>query len=119
MKITNIGDRKRKTFEIIFLLAIMTICMSASIVSCIFYIDRISKENSESNSMLVSHVVCDGIENKFEDPIIVAKTMANDYFLKEYMEQSGEKSPEKIEQDIATYLESIRTGFGYPMIYAV
>lgn len=119
MKITTIEDRKRKSFVIIFLLAIMTICMSASIVSCIFYIDRISDKNSESNSMLVSHVICDGIKNKFEDPIIVAKTMASDYFLKEYMEQSGEKSPEKVEQDVATYLESIRTGFGYPMIYAV
>ena len=71
MKITTIEDRKRKSFVIIFLLAIMTICMSASIVSCIFYIDRISDKNSESNSMLVSHVICDGIKNKFEDPIIV------------------------------------------------
>ena len=115
----EIEEKKRKYFEIVLLFAIMTISMSASIISCIVSIGRISSENSESNSMLISHMINDGIENEFLKPIMVAETMSNDYFLKEYMKKSGEESPEAVEKDVASYLDSIRTGFGYQMVFAV
>lgn len=111
--------KERKSIEIVVLFIIMTISMSASLISCIVSIEHISAKNSESNSMLIAHVVNDGIENKFIKPIIVAETMSNDYSLKEYMKKSGAGSPEAVEQEVASYLESIRNGFGYSMVYAV
>lgn len=115
----EIEEKKRKSFEIIFLFTIMTISMSASIISCIVSIGRISSENAENNSMLISHMINDGIENEFIKPIMVAETMSNDYFLKEYMKKSGEESPKSVESNVASYLDSIRTGFGYQMVFAV
>lgn len=115
----EVEEKKRKSFETIVLSTIMAISMSASIISCIVSIGRISDENSESNSMLISHMINNGIENEFLKPVMVAETMSNDYFLKEYMKKSGEESPESVENDIAAYLDSIRTGFGYQMVYAV
>lgn len=112
-------EEKRKSVDIVLLLAIMTISMSASIISCVVSIGRISDDNSESNTMLISNMVYSGIDNEFLKPIMVAETMSNDYFLREYMKECGEKSPEAVESDVATYLESIRTGFGYQMVFAV
>lgn len=112
-------EKERKSLEIIVLFIIMTISMSASIVSCIVSIERISAKNTKSNSMMIAHMLNDGIENEFLRPIMVAETMSNDYSLREYMKKSGEDSPETVEDEIASYLESIRTGFGYQMVFAV
>lgn len=111
--------KERKVFDSIVLFVIMAISMSAAIVSCIISIDNISDENSESNSMLIAHMVNDGIENEFIRPIVVAETMSNDYSLREYMKRSGDASSEEVEDEVAAYLDSIRNGFGYYMVYAV
>ena len=111
--------RERNSFEMIFLFVIMTISMSASIISCIVSIERISAKNSENTSMLIAHVVNDGIKNEFLRPIVVAETMANDNSLKEYMKISGEDSPEIVKDEVSAYLDSIKNGFGYQMVFAV
>ncbi|MGN0495680.1 MAG: diguanylate cyclase domain-containing protein [Lachnospiraceae bacterium] len=112
-------EKERKSIEIVVLFIIMTISMSASIISCIMSIDRISEKNSEHNSMLIAHMINDSIENEFLKPIMVSETMSNDYSLKEYMKKSGKESPESVEDEVAAYLASIRTGFGYQMVFAV
>lgn len=112
-------EKKRKLLDIVVLFTIMAISMSASVVSCIVSINRISDKNSQSNSLLIAHMVNDSIENKFLKPVIVSETMSNDYSLKQYMKKSGESSPEAVEKVVASYLDSIRTGFGYQMVYAV
>ena len=111
--------RERKSFDMFFLFVIMTISMSASIISCIVSIERISAKNSENTSMLIAHVVNDGIKNEFIKPIVVAETMANDNSLKAYMKISGEDSPETVKDGVAAYLGSIKAGFGYQMVFAV
>lgn len=110
---------ERKSLNIILLFGIMTISMSASIFSCIVSIQRISSENSKSDSMLLAHMVSDNIECEFIKPIVVSETMSNDYSLKQYMKRSGTVSPESVEDKIAAYLNSIKNGFGYQMVYAV
>ncbi|MGN0352810.1 MAG: diguanylate cyclase domain-containing protein [Roseburia sp.] len=112
-------ERERKTFDIVILFIIMTISMSASMISCIVSIEHISNKNSENNSMLIAHMVSDSIENEFLKPIVVAETMSNDYSLKEYMKKSGEDSPHAVEDEVAAYLDSIKTGFGYQMVFVI
>lgn len=118
-RIKTRNDKKRKSIEIVTLFIIMMISMSASIISCIVSMKQISDENSENSSMMIAHMVSDGIENEFLKPIIVAEMISNDYNLKQYMEKSNEGYPEQVEKEIATYLESIRTGFGYQMLFVV
>ncbi|MGN0427907.1 MAG: diguanylate cyclase domain-containing protein [Agathobacter sp.] len=112
-------EKERKSIEMVILFIIMTISMSASIISCIISIERISDKNSQSSSMMIAHMVSDSIENEFLRPIIVAETMSNDYSLKDYMKRSGEVSAQSVETEVSTYLDSIRTGFGYQMVFAV
>ena len=111
--------KQRKVIESVILFVIMTISMSASIISCIVSIERISNKKAESDSKLVANMVSSGIENQFLRPIVVADTMSKEYNLKELMKGSGEESPEAVEEEMSAYLESIRSGFGYQMVYAV
>lgn len=112
-------EKERKTIEIVVLFVIMALSMSASVVSCIISIERISVNNSESNSKIIAHMVDSGIQNEFLRPIMVSETMSKDYSLKEFMKESNNNSPESVEEEVASYLDSIRTGFGYNMVFAV
>lgn len=111
--------KQRRTVDLFILFVIMVLSMSASVFSCILSIQRISSENSESDSMILAHMVSDRIENEFIKPIAVAETMSNDYSLKQYMRISGEVSPAAVENNMASYLESIKNGLGYQMVFAV
>ena len=93
--------------------------MSAAIFSCIYSIQKISAENEQSDSTILAHMVESGIESVFTRPIVVAETMSNDYSLKQYMKKSGSVEPEAVETKVADYLDSIKKGFGYQMVYAV
>lgn len=118
-RINERRGRERKSVEIIILFIIMTISMSASTISSIISIQRISADNSESNSLIIAHMVNSGIENEFIKPIMVSETMSQDLSLQEYMRRSYEDSPESVEKEVSSYLNSIRTGFGYQMVFAV
>lgn len=111
--------KQRRSLDVIILFFIMTISMSASVVSCILSIRRISSENSESDSMLLAHMVSDSVEREFIEPIIVSKTMSNDDTLRQYMELGQNTSPKSVEDKISIYLDSIRNAFGYQMVFAV
>ena len=69
--------------------------------------------------MVLAHMVSDSIEREFIKPIIVVETMSNDFSLKQYMKKSGDVSAESVEKNVAAYLESIKNGFGYQMVFAV
>lgn len=112
-------ERPKKFLEILALFMIMAVSMSASIISCIFSINHISEQNAASNSQLVANAVSAGIENEFIKPIMVARTMANDYNLKDYLKKAGKNASKSMEKEVASYLDSIRTGFGYQMVFAV
>ncbi|MGN0337135.1 MAG: diguanylate cyclase domain-containing protein [Lachnospiraceae bacterium] len=111
--------KQRSSLDVIILFVIMTISMSASVFSCILSIQRISSENSESDSMLLAHMVSDSVEREFIEPIVVSKTISNDYTLRQYMKLGQKTSPMSVEDKISIYLNSIKNGFGYPMVFAV
>ncbi|MDD7643188.1 MAG: hypothetical protein PUK75_12085, partial [bacterium] len=105
--------KQRRSLDVIILFVIMTISMSASVFSCIVSIQRISSENSEDDSMLLAHMVSDGVEREFIEPIVVSKTMSNDYTLRQYMKLGQKTSSASVEDKISIYLDSIRDGFDY------
>lgn len=111
--------KQRRSLDVIILFVIMMISMSASVFSCILSIQRISSENSESDSMLLAHMVSDNVEREFIEPIVVSKTMSNDYTLRQYIELEQNTSPKSVEGKISTYLDSIKNGFGYQMVFVV
>ncbi|MBO5154366.1 MAG: diguanylate cyclase [Eubacterium sp.] len=69
--------------------------------------------------MLLAHMVSDSVEREFIEPIVVSKTISNDYTLRQYMKLGQKTSPMSVEDKISIYLNSIKNGFGYPMVFAV
>lgn len=108
----------RRSYETIVLFSIMVISISASIISCIVSIRRISADISVSSSQVVAHIVGDRVDNLFLRPMTVTETVSKDAVFRNYMRRS-EADPQEVEADMAAYLESIRTGFDYQMVYAV
>ena len=111
--------KQRRSLDVITLFVIMTISMSASVFSCILSIQRMSSENSEGDSMLLAHMVSESVEREFIEPIVVSRTMSNDYTLLQYMKLGQKTSPALVEDKISIYLDSIRNGFDYQMVFAV
>lgn len=107
----------RRSFDVILLFVIMAVSMSASIVSCIASMRSIAGEISRSNSQTIAHIISDGMERLFSGPVTVTQTMANDFNLQIAMTQNDPNDPEANAPDMASYLKSIRAGFGYQMVY--
>lgn len=107
-----------RILSIIVLFTIMVISMSASIISCIISIKRMSDENSEDNSYIIAQMINDSIETEFVKPITVGVTLSQDATLKKLLKESSKVNPTNIEDDMSEILEAIRTGFGYQMVFA-
>lgn len=108
----------RRSYGTSVLFLIMVISITSSIVSCILSIRQISSEISVRSSQVIAYVVNDHLENLFLRPITVTETMSKDYSLQKYI-QGSEDGSEKAAQQISAYLDSIRSGFGYQMVYLV
>ena len=108
----------RRNKETMLLFFIMVISMSASIISCLVSIRRISAVNSEQSSQTVAHMVNDRLEKEFLRPIVVAETMSKDYSLQKLLMKSGDFSARDAEAGMVSYLHSIQNGFGYQMAFA-
>lgn len=108
----------RRSNSVTILFIIMIVSISAAIVSSIISLRRISSEIAVSNSQVIARIADDYVENTFLRPMTVTETMSKDYNLQEYMRRSNE-GDETVEAPMASYLESILSGFGYQMVYAV
>ncbi len=111
--------KDKRNFLVKLLAIIMTIIMAISIMTCVISINRISAQNSENDSHVISSMVSNAIQNSFLKPITVSETMCQDYSLEQYLITSGEVSPYEPEEEVAAYLRSICDGFGYQMVFAV
>lgn len=109
----------RRSLDTILLFVIMAVCMSVSIISCIASMRSIAGEISRSNSQAIAHIISDGIGQLFNGPVTVTQTMANDFNLQNAMAQNDPSAPEANASEMASYLESIRNGFGYQFVYVV
>lgn len=116
---TSEENAHQKFIELVVLFSVTTITMTASIISCIVSLKSISDDNREENSMVLTHMVYDEIDNEFTRPLIITDTMSSDYFLRKYIEEGSTLTPEEIEENIVSYLKSVETGFGYQMLYVV
>ena len=108
----------RRSYGTSVLFLIMVVSITTTMVSCIISIRKFSSEISVRNSQIIAHIVNDHLENLFLRPITVTETMSKDSNLQNNI-RSSENGDEKAAEQVSTYLESIRSGFGYQMVYLV
>lgn len=117
----DLHERKRiRKIEIIILFIIMSISMGASILSCLYSIDRISRDYSKKDSNTISELISNKVETKLLEPIIVTKTMAQDASLIDELYKSCiDNNPEEITNEVSSFLKTIAKGFGYYQAYVI
>lgn len=100
-------------------LYIFVVCMVLSIIFTVAKTGGILKERSENEQRVETGLISNAISNEFLRPITVADTMSKDANLKLMMCTSSRGEALKYEQNAAIYLDAIKNGFGYSMVYAV
>lgn len=115
----HLEQMKNKKIDVIILFAIMLLSMSASIIACARIIQQVSQDNSAMQSQTIAQMVGAEIENEFIKPITVAQTISEDLSIREYVKGESKEEAEAVAAGMAEQLESIRTGFGYQMVFAV
>ncbi len=107
-------DKRILVWTIILIAAsfILTTCISVSSLNTV-----IEGHDEEMSKVLASNVY-DSINNVLSEPIIVAKTMSNDYYLIEPLKEK--EFPKSKEQDIlVSYLNTIKTNMEYSSVFIV
>ena len=108
----------RRSYGTSVLFLIMVVSNTITMVSCIISIRQISSEISLRSSQVIANIVNDHLENLFLRPITVTETMSKDYNLLNNI-RSSENGDEEAAEQVSAYLDSIRSGFGYQMVYLV
>ena len=110
---------KNSRFDVVVLFLIMLISMSASIIACASVIQRVTKENSEMQSMTIAQMVSAKIENEFIKPITVSQTISQDLTVRSYIAGDTKKEAEAVKDDMTAHLVSIGNEFNYKMVFVV
>lgn len=108
---------KKKFFIVIILSFIL--CSVATAFLCIDKSRFALQGNYENENRNIAGLISNDIEKSFLRPITVSETMSKDYTTKEILSAGNKNEAEKTESSAADYLESLKAGFGYTMVYAV
>ena len=108
----------RRFYGTSVLFLIMVVSIASTMLSCILSIRNISSEIGVRSSQVIAHIVSDHLENLFLRPITVTETISNNSSLQEAI-RSSDHGDEQAAAQLADYLESIRSGFDYQMVYLV
>ena len=112
--------KKKRRIELIVLFVIMAISMSASLITCLYSLDNVSKEYSQKDSTTISELVSNKIETKILEPLMVSKTMSQDNSLINKLHNSSvNNDPNSITDDLSSYLNKLADGFGYSQAYII
>lgn len=110
---------KKKNWFVLLMLMIMFSGIVFSTLTSVHIINEILIKSKEQRTRIVSERVHYSVMNSMIRPITVSETMAHDGSLIKLMEMAGKSKPQEAEAEMAEYLESIRSGFGYRMVFAV
>lgn len=114
----EVNMNKFSQVRYISIIIIMALCMAVSMAMGFVTSNENIRSGTEKESRMIAALVCNAIDNNFLRPLTVSETMSKDSVLRDYLKKSGE-SAQSVEADIADYLDSMRTGFGYCMVFAV
>lgn len=96
--------------------AIMILCVSASIISCIVSLTMLSKRNSQQNSQAVAYMVSETIDGALSEPINVSRTMAQSDIIRKAVSMDNLEGSD-VENDMVLYMNRIKEDYGYQMVF--
>ena len=79
----------------------------------------VMNDNAEDVTTILAARIYDTINSELSEPIMVARTMSNDSFLKQQLEQEGSITETEMLSAMSEYLCTIRSEFGYSTAFVV
>ncbi|MGN0630857.1 MAG: cache domain-containing protein [Ruminococcus sp.] len=107
----------RRTF--VFVIVTVILCMSCSIGFAYNKTKSLMRDAYENELRVESGMISGAVENSFMRPITVSETMSKDFIMKKILNVNTREEAKATEQEGIEYLNSIRNGFGYSMVFAV
>ena len=100
-------------------LAIVVMCFMLSTFVSLWSLRLMAAQNLRELSRTLAARIYDTIVSELSEPIMVARTMANDLFLIDILEREDEIGAVKTESVLAEYLSRIKRNMGYEAAFVV
>ena len=100
---------------------LVVICVSflLAIAVSIYSLAKLARENTKEIDTMLSYRIYDSISGSLNEPIIVARTMACDAFLADFLKNEDSMDEEKAISTMQSYLSGVKTGLNYNTAFLV
>ncbi|MFA9377195.1 MAG: diguanylate cyclase domain-containing protein [Lachnotalea sp.] len=112
------GKKFKLKINILILATILIGFLGVCVMSYISY-SKIIRDDIKNISKLTSTNIYSDISNELTKPIFVSLTMANDSFLKNWLEDETDTNLELHEQKLLEYLNGIKEKYNYNSVFLV
>jgi len=113
------STKERSMVATLAMLAIMVVCMSISIISCVINIQKVVSENIRKDSNNVAQLVKADIENEFLTFLTASEMIVYDYNVCEILKETDRSNATEYEEYMSNYLGKIKDNFGYQMVFVI
>ena len=101
------------------IIAAVTVSFLLAIVVSIYSLTMLARENTKEIDMMLTYRIYDTISSSLNEPITVAKTMACDDFLADFLEHEDDMDESEAVAVMQRYLSGLRDGLGYDSAFLV
>ena len=105
--------------SVVPILLAITVSFFLAIIVSIYSLTKLARENTKEIDTMLSYRIYDSISNSLNEPIIVAKTMACDDFLVDFLENEKYMGEDRAVEVMQRYLSSLKTGLEYDSAFLV
>ena len=101
------------------ILMVISVSFLLAIAVSIYSLTKLARENTKEIDTMLSYRIYDSISSSLNEPIIVARTMACDAFLSDFLKNEDSMDEEKAIRTMQTYLRGVKAGLNYNTAFLV
>lgn len=112
-------QKKEKDKSVIFIFTVVSVSFLMAIIVSIVSLVMLARENTKEIDTMLSYRIYDQISSNLNEPIVVARTMACDAFLDNFIKEESTMSEEEAIQIMQQYLSRLKGGLSYDSAFLV
>ncbi len=112
-------QKKEKDKSVIFIFTVVSVSFLLAIIVSIVSLVMLARENTKEIDTMLSYRIYDQISSNLNEPIVVARTMACDAFLDNFIKEESTMSEEEAIQIMQQYLSRLKGGLSYDSAFLV
>ena len=117
VRIDGMNMKKNKIPHLAFAIVLVSFLLSTFV--SLWSLNEMAQDNIEEFSKLMAARIYDTISSELSEPVVAARTMANDRFLIEMLQQEKHYTKEEAVSELQEYLVGMKDGLGYETAFVV